>query len=361
MPDLILTPEQEQKILDVFGTNPDLIHITRTVFDNPELDGRSKEGRLVRSFLASRGKSYATTKVEPTKELDLTDHHKNFLLQNVESMSVFEMGKVLFPDAGIVSVLNKECRAILAFLRRTCPEKLKNSESALGVEYRPPESLPEAILKINKATAYELNREKLSAQQRGCVTAFMRFIKSPRVIQIINSYSDSEDRRLFETEFIRFVWDKPDLTIEEQTLYTSLCQDIVINRRLLTHINKLNEMFEHASEKAVENEGDKQAEISMRLSEAMKTKSEEYDKVQKRIESAIKKLNGDRAQRLRDMGERSASFLNLVEAFQQEDERLRLLSIAEAKLEQIEGEVDRLESLDELKARILGVSKTEVV
>ena len=50
----------------------------------------------------------------------------------------------------------------------------------------------------------------------------IKFLGAPRFIQVINTYSGSEDRRLFEAEFIRSVWDKPDLTSEELNLYINV-------------------------------------------------------------------------------------------------------------------------------------------
>ena len=51
MSNIELTQEQKNQIQEEFARNPDLKHITQTVFENDSLDGRSKEGRAVRSFL----------------------------------------------------------------------------------------------------------------------------------------------------------------------------------------------------------------------------------------------------------------------------------------------------------------------
>ena len=40
-----LTEAQKQKILSEFEKDPSIINITKVVFNNDELDGRSKEGR----------------------------------------------------------------------------------------------------------------------------------------------------------------------------------------------------------------------------------------------------------------------------------------------------------------------------
>lgn len=46
-----LSEEQEKQILKEFKKNPDLMSITRKVFKDENIDGRSKQGRAVRAFL----------------------------------------------------------------------------------------------------------------------------------------------------------------------------------------------------------------------------------------------------------------------------------------------------------------------
>ena len=57
-----LTPEQKTKILEEFEKNPNIIDITKIVFNDDKLDGRSKEGRSVTKFLAENGLKVKTTK-----------------------------------------------------------------------------------------------------------------------------------------------------------------------------------------------------------------------------------------------------------------------------------------------------------
>lgn len=353
-----LTEELQNKIIEIYNKNPDLTFITQSVFQNADLDGRSKEGRAVRKFLTNRGLTYKTTVKDAAGEIVLTDHHKSFILQNAEDMTAFAMAKVLFPEASVVSTLSKEPRAILDFLREAAPEKIKKNESGVGVKYSPPSTVSEAVARVNAVTIQELFPTKLTAQNRQNIAALIRFINAPRVVQIINNYSDKEDRELFESEFVRFTWDKPDLTNDEITLYINLCQDVVTNKRLVKHIEQLNVIFEEAAKSDGE-DGDN--ELTVRLAETMKAKTDEYDKVQKRIESLIKKLNGDRATRLQKQTERTSNFLAIVEAFQIEEERKRLLLIAKARRESVKNEADRLESLGEFQARIMGISKEEAI
>ena len=117
-------------------------------------------------------------------------------------------------------------------------------------------------------------------------------------------------------------------------------------------MEKLNNFFDESEE---------QDEFTIRLSELLKVKSEEYDKCEKRMESLIKKLNGDRSNRLRDRAERNATILSLIEAFRDKNERETMVKLAELKRLANEEEADRLESVSELKARILGIGKSHVI
>ena len=80
-----LTDEQKEQILEEFEVNPDLKQITQKVFGNDSLDGRSKEGRAVRAFLAKSNMQYTTSLVERVEEIELTREQKEFLMSdNVE-------------------------------------------------------------------------------------------------------------------------------------------------------------------------------------------------------------------------------------------------------------------------------------
>jgi hypothetical protein len=351
MADISLTDEQKEQIRILYRENPDLTFIVQKLYTNDKLDARSREGRVIRNFLVDAGLKYRTQKTVETDEIDFNDQQKDFIINNASQMTSFNIARVLFPNENIISPLSKEVRAVIKFLRKNDPSKITKSESGIGVTYSSPKNIMEAVSKINQSTYLNIVFNKLKGQEKKNVEAYLRFINSPRFIQIINSYKDLEDRSLFESEFTRFTWDKPDLTSDEITLYINVCQDLVNNKRLLAHVEKLNQMFESTSE----------GELTIRLAESMKAKASEYDQVQKRIESIIKKLNGDRSERLKKIQSNTANILALVEAFQQEEERKRMLVLAKAQREKVKLEADRLESVDELKARILGISKYEVL
>ena len=92
-----LSEEQKQKILEEFQKDPSIINITRIVFNNNDLDGRSKEGRSVIKFLAENGLKIQTTKHEKAKEVNLNvDQTEQVIDMAEKGMNTSEIADVLF-------------------------------------------------------------------------------------------------------------------------------------------------------------------------------------------------------------------------------------------------------------------------
>ena len=160
------------------------------------------------------------------------------------------------------------------------------------------------------------------------------------------------DRELFEAEFVRAVHDKRDLTSDEVNLYINVCIDYINLKHIQKAMNKLDKMFDEA---------ESQQDMTVRLAELLKTKSDEYNQCEKRMESLIQKLQGDRAKRISAQLDQYASILSLVQIFQDEEERVRMVMIAEMQKEAVKEEGERFEGMADWKARILGVGKNEIL
>lgn len=168
----------------------------------------------------------------------------------------------------------------------------------------------------------------------------------------MNNYLDVSDRELFEQEFVRLTWDKPDLTADEINLYLNVCKEIINLEVVSKHLNKLNDMFDIA---------DDQTEMSVRLAEIIKAKSSEYHQCEGRIENLTKKLQGDRGERMKNKTKDNASILSIVQMFQEKEERDNMVRIAEMQKLTVKKEAERLEGMSEWKARILGIGQDDVI
>jgi len=347
-----LTEEQEKYIDDNYKVTPNLIELTKSVFMDTSLDGRSREGRAVREYMAAKDYKYQTTKHPKVKGVNLTSDQKEFILQNADAgMKAFEIATLLF-DERRITPLSKETLTVAEFISKNAPEQVHHEDTALGEKYKPVKDLGAIIEKVNSCADQAFSEEKLTVQVRKSLSTLLGFLKAPRLVQTINNYTNKNHRDLFEAEFIRATWDKPDLTSDEVNLYINVCIDYVNLMNIQKAVDKLNHMFEQCED---------QREMTVRLAELLKTKSEEYNQCEKRMESLITRLNGDRAKRVQNKHQQNASILSLVQLFQEEEERKVMVKIAEMQKELVAEEANEIESMPDWKARVLGLRKEDVM
>lgn len=353
MNNLELTEGQKRQIQEEFSKNPDLRHITQTVFENDSLDGRSKEGRAVRAFLINKNLEFNTTAPQRVEEIELALEQREFLMSdNIErGMNALEATRLAFRDREI-QPLSQQHRLVMEFLRSYRPEIVDDNDMITNDKWSPPKSLSRAIKKVNDWAGQTFDEISIQTKQKKMCEKLLFYLKSPRFVHFINQYSTIADRDLFESEFVRTVWDKPDLTNDELNLYITVCTNYVRQKHIQQRIDRLNNML---------NDTDNERDITLRLTELIKATSEELNQCEKRIESLTKDLNGSRQARLKARGEQNGSIAALVEAFQEKEERDRMIMMAEMQNKLIEEEADRLESMDDYKARILGISKKEML
>ena len=353
MNNLELTDKQKTQIQEEFVKNPDLRHITQIVFEDDSLDGRSKEGRAVRAFLINNNLEFNTTTPQKVEEIDLTTEQKEFLMSdNIErGMNALEATRLAFRDREI-QPLSQQHRMVMEFLRSYRPEIVDDNDMITSDKWTPPKSLSRAIKKVNDWAGQAFDEISIQTKQKKMCERLLFYLKSPRFVHFINQYSTIADRDLFESEFVRTVWDKPDLTNDELNLYITVCTNYVRQKHIQQRIDRLNNML---------NDTENERDITLRLTELIKATSDELNQCEKRIESLTKDLNGSRQARLKARGEQNGSIAALVEAFQEKEERDRMIMMAEMQNKLIEEEADRLESMDDYKARILGISKKEIL
>ena len=342
-----LTDEQKELALDMFNDDPNIINITKRVFEDDSLDGRSKEGRAVSKFLAKNGLKAQTTKRPKSDDVTLSgDQVEKILEMEGEGFNTSQIADVLFNKE--VKRLSNEWRAVNDILGQD-REAPADGPSAT---YASPQAISRIIKKINDSTGYGLEENKMSRNQRTCCDRLRINLSNSRFVAIVNNYINSRDKELFEQEFIRLTWDKPDLTPDELNLYMNVCKEIINLELITSHLQKLNDMFESA---------DDQDEMSIRLAEIIKAKSSEYHQCETRIENLTKKLQGDRGARLANKQKDTASFLSIVQLFQEEEERQNMVRIVEMQKQVIKKEAQKLEGMAAWKARVLGIGIEDVL
>lgn len=345
--------EEQKKFIDENATKiKNLIDLTKQCFQDDTLDGRSKQGRAVRKYLVENCIDYKTTGREQVEAIELTQQQKDFILEQAEQgLSSLEIAKIIFADRQ-VKPLSNEQRTVLAYIREINPDIMPSQDSGALHSYIAPKSTSRIIKKINDATGLGLDDSKINRQTQVCIEKLGVNLNNSRFLKIINNYLNESDRVLFEHEFVRLTWDKPDLTADEINLYLNACKEVINLEVISSHLNKLNDMFDVA---------DDQTDMSVRLAEIIKAKSQEYHQCETRIENLTKKLQGDRAERMKKSQKENASFLSIVQLFQEEEERKNMIRIAEMQKLAVKEESERLEGMAEWKARILGIGPNDVI
>jgi len=349
----MLNKEQKKFIDNNYIQIPDIDQLTRTIFNNEELDGRNKEGKAVAAYMLEKGYNYKTRVHKKVKKINLTEDQKELIREySKDDLSSLQIAQIIFQDREVKN-LSIEQRTVAEFLKTNSKNFIRPDDNEEKHEYKPPSSTNVIIKKINDVAHVELKEDinSLKKNVKDGVLALKKYLNSPRFVQLMNTYN-CQDAELFEAEFIRASWDKSDLTADEVNLYINVCVDYVNLKTIQKNMEKLNRMFDDCED---------QTEMSVKLAEILKAKSAEYHQCEQRQESLIKKLNGDRSVRMKNKQDGLASVLNLVQSFQEYEERQRMIDIAEKQKLLVSEEADRLENMDSWKARILGLGKDDVL
>lgn len=338
----------------------DYVVIANLLFGRDDLKGRDQESKLVRDFMIECGAvKKRGSGVARTPQTLLSQNNIEFIDENIKSkLSPKQATLLLFPEefkdpkknANIY--LSPQYKAVFQYIRDTHPEYLTENESATIDKYVVPRSISAVLRKVNRWCSQDLEESRLSSNSRKCLDKLISYLNSPRFIQNYDTYRSESDKDLFEAEFVRATWDKPDLTIDEINMYVNVCMEYVNLKQIDSKKNKVNDMFHETTD---------QKDMTIRLVEILKTISEEYNQCSARIDKMLQKLNGERSKRVGDQQQRNASILNLVEAFQDENERKLMIKIADMQKQAVQQECDRLENMASWKARIIGISKQDAI
>lgn len=355
-----LNPDQQQKILDLWNSRPDnppsLKELTQVVFGG-DFDGRSEEGKSIKQFLASRNLRARASSDRENKlaNFELSDEHKLYIVNNVATNTPLEIAKTLFNNSALTN-LNAETRAIAEYVKSLDTKVIYGGKDTLeqipSTDYEPPKTLDKALKKINEYVSFINGVGNLTASQKKSVERLIEYLHTYTFIRLMNTFDLAADRKTCEDAFIRYTYDKPDLTQEEIDQYIELCHHKVQGFK----VQRRSEALQRRLEEAIVNT-DSDKEYSMKLVEAIGKASTEYHQCIDRQKKLLESLTQRRSARLDSQINDSATILNLVQAWKNEEERKKFLKYAEIEQKAVAEEVDRLESIPELKARFMGLPK----
>ena len=124
----MLTEEQQLNLLNEWNNRPDnppsLVELVQLAFGRDDLDGRSKEGKAVKEFLASRQiKPKKSHEYQAKGLLELSLEHKEYISNNCHTMTGLEMARILFKNEKLTN-LSQETRSILEYMK-SIPSNIK--------------------------------------------------------------------------------------------------------------------------------------------------------------------------------------------------------------------------------------------
>ncbi len=357
---VILNEDQKKAVIDEWNSRPDdppsLLELIRAAFPDTDFDGRSKEGRAVKAFLAERQiKARPAHQYQSKDDIELTDEQKEFVDNNYKMMTFVEIARVLFANQKINN-LNKEAKAVQDYIKEIDPSH--DTGEAINVvheEYKSPRTFDKAIWKINDYLFEKIDKSKITPKQKKDVEALLKYINTYRFIHQINSYDSNTDRELFESSFIRYCYDKNDLTEEEVDQYIVLSSEVVIASNIQLRVEHLQDLLDNT---AHDSEG---RSISMSLVEAIGKAQNDYHQSVNRQNKLLNDLKEKRSDRIKNQLKDNASILNLVEVWKNEETRKNMIRYAEMRKEIVKEEVEKLSSMDEIKCKIMGISEDEVL
>jgi hypothetical protein len=338
----------QQDIIEANSDKLSVIELTRKAFDDSSLDERSSEYNGVRRFVAKLKRGIPT--IEFTKE------QLEFIHNNADVIGPYEMAKTLFPKKS-VKPLSRETQTIKLYLDAIGATEDESDDKK--AKYRPPKSSNVITRKINHADPNaKFDASDLSPLQKQCVDSLKSYLQSIRFLAFMNSIDDFDLRDMFEEEYIKATFDKPDLNSEELNMYVTLCYEYVNIQRLEREKSMLSKKINDTIE---DSDDDKKGKLFYTWVDMYKEREEALHKAKTRAERLQTNLSSTRANRLKQQAQVNESLAKFVEEWKSEEGRKRALIIAEAKNLELEKEVDRIASMEEYIANIRGISKDELL
>lgn len=318
--------------------------------------GNSRLGKSIREIIISIDPAFKA--VHQSREIIFTDAQKEFIEKNCSSLTATAIARIIFEKPTLMS-LSAEAVAVKKFLNKFSektfhqkPVEVKEKD----VAWSPPNTLQRCIDRVNK---YLFSNPlpplvHLPEKRKKELKSLINYLSTMRFKVVLETYDSELDQELFESEFIRCTHDKGDLTEEEVDEYIMYSQEVVNNKNIGKTISSLQEKLDEV----LTNDDEK---IPMSLVEAIGKMKTDHDQSVKRQQELLKNLKGKRSERLNKQIQNHASLLNLVADWRYEENRKKMIAIAEKRKELIKDEFKRLDEMEEIKARIFGIDLNTVL
>lgn len=359
-----LSAEQEKELLSFWNRTPDappgLREIVEHLFPGMNYDGRNGAGRAVKSSL-SRFNLKAKVPSEyilKTSGIQLTEDQKNLIINNASTMTALELARLAFNNNQL-SNLNAESRVVSTFIKSlgtTVVYNTNDNDEIPDGNYEPPNTIDKVLKRVNKYVNFTIDKEKLNSSQKKGLEMLINYLHTYRFIRQMNTFDTRQDRSSCEDAFVRYTYDKPDLTQEEVDQYIELSNQVVAGIKTSHRKNILEDRLS-----VIVGNDQETLKVSIGLVDAIGKAGTEYDQCMRRQQKLLDDLKEKRSIRLSKQIKENASILTLVEDWRTEEMRNKMAKLGEMEQRAVADEVEKLTSLPEIKARILGLSKEQIL
>jgi len=341
-----------------------LDELAKRVFNDRGATGQTYEGRAIKEVLIENfGKDAVNTTMKTTKfvaagDFELTDEHKQFIEKNANSMRPLECTRTLFNDITL-SQLSKEARAVIRYMKELGPN-IVMPEDDCSEEYTPVTSVARLVVRVNKYLQKNsdplksfLDPKELKQADIRNLNALLGYMRNYRLLYQIAQYKNSLDRDLFESTYIEFLYNKPDCLEEDIHNYISLCSEIVAIAQIERTIQLINEKYNEILN------GTSDEKMSVTLAETLDKMRQRQKDAKDKYAKLMGMLVEDRSKRV-EARANGATLYNMVNLWKQKETREKMLDRADDRNKEIEKEVERLSTLDQLKAEIYGLDANSI-
>lgn len=359
---IVLTEDNKAYILRIWAERgeknpPSIKELVEHIFGKGT-DIRAYEGRAVKDFLVDNAIKYTTSDYNKKPNFELDENKKAFIANNYTMMNCLEIAKELFHPN--VTPVGMEVRSISNYIKSELNEKFAfegKTELVDSTDYRPPKTMASAATRVNKYILNCISQEefKKDSKIQQFLKSLIRFCHQHRFVNIITQLKSASEKENFEGCYVRYVWDKPDLTEEELDLYINLCKDLIDEGRLQKEESSLQSLLETS---ANDNEGKK---LSMSIADALDNLRNKINENKKRQLTLIESLQGKRNDRIDNKSKQSNSLLQLLDFWKNYENRQLMLKLAEERAKKVKDEIKRIENLDDLKMQVWGLDPGEII
>lgn len=314
--------------------------------------------------------------METPKDI-LTEEDKKFIVDNYNKMSVMQMA-----IRRNIKTENRKCPLITEFIRlanlqNKTLEPIKEKSIEIKIEPVPVDTVEEKVGAIVTEDIKTTNSDDEPLEEIASVEAFasqlreyhikvheplsereivdikflMHQMQSTRFVQITQSLRRKEYKKLFQEEFIRSMYSKGEMPQEEVNDFIDMCEALVYQHDCRCKIKELEKFLD-------DKELDKQKRIG--IIQVQKELHLSIAESSERISAIKKGLGTLREQRIKDTKNVGLTLSMLFESFYDNEKRQKLLIDKEKFDKDLIEALNKIDSLEESKALMMGISKEEL-